>query len=276
MAYIKTLKDNELIGGQDNTDVYPVSTTQAIYSQKPDGTIPDGIKHQKLEDRLFDGEEDARELHRKAEKLVAYIDNDKAGQTLEITGEPLTVTLNGSAQVETYGDEPAEAVSPEDMTVKKLSIASSGAIIVEDNNKVSGTYTLQEVAGNYVARFDCIYNSISKYAESNFSINLRKFFGFADSQPTDVTALSASHFSNSVNCTVTIPANGEGFKHIYFAVPNNMSITRITQPDALNAPLAFSQVSTVTRVIGDKSFTYKLYQSDDLIDASVSKRLTIE
>ena len=58
MAYIKTLKDNELIGGTDNTDVYPVSTTQAIFSQKPDGTIPEGIKHQRLEDRLFDGEEE--------------------------------------------------------------------------------------------------------------------------------------------------------------------------------------------------------------------------
>jgi hypothetical protein len=32
IAYIKTLKDNELIGGTDNRDVYPVSTTQAIFS----------------------------------------------------------------------------------------------------------------------------------------------------------------------------------------------------------------------------------------------------
>ena len=58
MAYIKTLKDNELIGGQDNTDVYPVSTTQAIFSQKPDGTVPEGRK-QLLEERL---EEDERNI----------------------------------------------------------------------------------------------------------------------------------------------------------------------------------------------------------------------
>jgi hypothetical protein len=62
MAYIKTLKDNELIGGQDNTDVYPVSTTQAIFSQKPDGTVPEGIKHQRLEERLEDNEEDTKNL----------------------------------------------------------------------------------------------------------------------------------------------------------------------------------------------------------------------
>ena len=276
MAYIKTLKDNELIGGTDNTDVYPVSTTQAIYSQKPDGTIPEGIKHQRLEDRLFDGEEDARELHRKAEKLVLYLENSQAGQTMEITGEANNITLVGSAFIETYGDEPAELVAFEDMEVKKLTISSSGAILEEINNWGGNTtYTLPNVVGQYKARFDCTYNGIAKYVETTTNVNLNKYFGFADNQPTDVTALGASHFSNSVACTVTIPASGTGFKHIYFAVPSGMSISRIVQPDALNAPLAFSQIGTVERIINGSSYTYKLYQSDDLIDSSVSKRLTI-
>ena len=276
MAYIKTLKDNELIGGTDNTDVYPVSTTQAIYSQKPDGTIPEGIKHQRLEDRLFDGEEDARELHRKAEKLVLYLENSQAGQTMEITGEANNITLVGSAFIETYGDEPAEPVAFEDMEVKKLTISSSGAILEEINNWGGNTtYTLPNVVGQYKARFDCTYNGIAKYVETTTNVNLNKYFGFADNQPTDVTALGASHFSNSVACTVTIQASGTGFKHIYFAVPSGMSISRIVQPDALNAPLAFSQIGTVERIINGSSYTYKLYQSDDLIDSSVSKRLTI-
>lgn len=54
MAYIKVLKDNELIGGTDNTDVYPVTTTQAIFSQKDNGEVrlgEDG-KPERLEDRL--------------------------------------------------------------------------------------------------------------------------------------------------------------------------------------------------------------------------------
>lgn len=54
MAYIKILKENELIGGVDNTDVYPISSTQAIYSQDEDGKIPKGVVHPKLEDRLED------------------------------------------------------------------------------------------------------------------------------------------------------------------------------------------------------------------------------
>ena len=280
IAYIKTLKDNELIGGTDNRDVYPVSTTQAIFSQKPDGTLPEGIKHQKLEDRLFDGEEDARELHRKAEKLVAYIDNDKAGQTLEISeGTVNTMNLSGYAYVETYGDEPSQAVTTEQMTVKTLKIIAGSAETsvpgsASGNNWI-GTYNVPNVVGSYKARFDVTYNGISKYAESTTNVNLRKYFGFASTQPTDPSTLDASNFSNSVGCTVTIPSNGTGFKRIYLSVPNGMTITRVVQPDALNAPLAVTQVGTITRVVNGQSYTYKLYQSDDMIDSSVSKRLTI-
>jgi hypothetical protein len=53
MAYIKTLKENELTGGIDNTDVYPVTSTQAIYCQDSQGKVPKGRKP-KLEDRLED------------------------------------------------------------------------------------------------------------------------------------------------------------------------------------------------------------------------------
>lgn len=56
MGYIKTLKNNELIGGTDETPVYPVSSTQAIYSQNDSGDTPEG-KPKKLEDRLQSIEE---------------------------------------------------------------------------------------------------------------------------------------------------------------------------------------------------------------------------
>ena len=280
MAYIKTLKDNELIGGTDNTDVYPVSTSQAIFRQTPQGTIPPGIKHQRLEESMEDIEDDAKELHRKAEKLVAYIDNDKAGQTLEISeGTVNTMNLSGYAYVETYGDEPREAVTIDKMTVKTLKIIAGSAETsvpgsASGNNWI-GTYNVPNVVGSYKARFDVTYNGISKYAESTTNVNLRKYFGFAATQPTDPSTLDASNFSNSVGCTVTIPSNGTGFKRIYLSVPNGMTITRVVQPDALNAPLAVTQVGTITRVVNGQSYTYKLYQSDDMIDSSVSKRLTI-
>lgn len=279
MAYIKTLKDNELIGGTDNTDVYPVSTTQAIFSQKPDGTVPGGIKHQRLEERLEDNEDDARELHRKSEKLVVYLNNNQANKTLEITGNANVMTLTGSANVETFGDEPADAIAPVDMTVKELSVIFSSASTAvaghTDGNNWVGTYTLPNVVGTYTSKFSCTYSGINKYVTTDTNVNLRKYFGFAEDQPTDPTTLDTSDFSNSVACTVTIPANGTGFKYIYLSVPNGMTINRVVQPDALNAPLAITQVGTITRTIGGSSYTYKLYRSDDLIDSSVSKRLTI-
>lgn len=61
MAYIKTLKDNELIGGQDTTDVYPITSTQAVYSQKKNGSAPEG-KKALLEERLTDIESQIEEL----------------------------------------------------------------------------------------------------------------------------------------------------------------------------------------------------------------------
>ena len=53
MANIKILKENELVGGTDNTPVYPVSSTQAIYCQDSSGNVPSGAKP-RLEDRLKD------------------------------------------------------------------------------------------------------------------------------------------------------------------------------------------------------------------------------
>ena len=108
------------------------------------------------------------------------------------------------------------------------------------------------------------------------NMNLRKYFGFSE-ELTDITILGTSHFSNSVACTVTIPANpsGDKYKAIYFAVPADMAISDIKQPDALNAPLAFKFVNETYRIIDGVSYTYKIYKSTDLIDSTISKRLTI-
>lgn len=53
MAYIKKLKENELVGGKDITDVYPISSTQAIYRQDPEGLAPENVP-QLLEESLQD------------------------------------------------------------------------------------------------------------------------------------------------------------------------------------------------------------------------------
>ena len=53
MAYIKIIKDEELVGGVDNTDVYPVTTSQAVYRQsegKPTVLLETSL--QNMEDTL--------------------------------------------------------------------------------------------------------------------------------------------------------------------------------------------------------------------------------
>ena len=279
MAKFKILKDTELVGGTDNTDVYPVTSTQALYSHYKDAQgnlhvrMRDG-EPEKLEDRLEDQEAAVGKFENKLEKLGVYLSNNKSGSPLEITGTANSMTLNGSAQVETYGDYPSEPVPADKMESKKMTVKRNEETVYEEN-VVSATVEVPDVVGTYVSTFSCTYNGVTKTASSNTYVNLRKYFGFATAQPTDPTTLGVSHFSNTVECTVTIPAISSSFQYIYFAVPSGMTITSITQPDSLNAPLAFTQIGTINRVIGETAYTYKLYRSTDLIDSANSKRLTI-
>lgn len=275
MAYIKTLKDNELIGGQDNTDVYPVSTTQAIFSQKPDGTIPEGIKHQRLEERLEDMESDASGLHKSSERFSVYLENDKAGQVLEIQPNVSHVfSLIGTAFMETFGDEPNIPVTPEEIEAKKISILSGSAILHEEN-AMSMDYTLPNAVGEYTAKLECTNDGITKSVENSAFLNLRKYFGFSEEVPVDITTLGASDFSNEVGCNIVIPPHGNGFKHIYFAVPTPMEIHRIVVADTMLAVLVFHSLGTISRVINGSSYNYNLYESEDLIDSTNVKYLTI-
>lgn len=279
MAYIKTLKDNEFIGGTDNTDVYPVTTTQAIFSQSKDGTVPAGIKHQRLEDRLQDHEEDAEELHQKAEKLVLTLDVDKAGQVLEIiNGQSNAVKIEGSAAIEVFGDAPSQTLDIKELTnynaYSVYSTASTAISLQDRGTKATGSYTLPNVVGTHTINWNVTYNGITKTESKSVYVNLRKYFGFVDSV-SDITSMLGSQFSNSVSCTITVPRNGSGFKYIYFAVPQPMVISRIVQPDALNAVLTFESVGSMSRAIGSSSYTYNIYRSTDKIDCSVDKRLTL-
>lgn len=76
MAYIKTLKENELYGGKDNNTIYPVTTTQAVFSQDKTGNIPEGVEY-KLEDRLQEDENKVKALDKKV------TDNSDDIQTLQ-------------------------------------------------------------------------------------------------------------------------------------------------------------------------------------------------
>jgi len=73
MAYIHKIKEKEIIGGTEDIDLYPVTSTQAVYSQNKNGAVPTGVEP-KLEDRLS-----------KQEEGIQYLDAAVVENTQEIT-----------------------------------------------------------------------------------------------------------------------------------------------------------------------------------------------
>ena len=271
MAKIKKLKEAELIGGHSDDDIYPITSTQSIFSQNPDGSVPEGVKP-KLEDRLQDDAKDREYLHRQSEKLVLSLTSDKKG-AVEIIGGTIIANLQASAVTETFGDTPTVTLFPKDYTYEFSNASFSG----EENNIVKAVATLPNTVGDFTSTFKVTYNGVEKSVDVTSNMNLRKYFGFATTEPTDITELNTSHFSNDVRCTITLSAisSGNKYKYIYMAVPDKMAITDVRQPDALNAPLAYSYIKKVNRVVGNRTYIYKLYRSNSTIDSTVSKRLTI-
>lgn len=262
MAKVKVLKDNELVGGTDNTSVYPVTHTKAIF----DGN------NKELDQRLNENDDDRELLHRQSEKLVLSLASDMSG-AIEISGTQKVATFTAKAVTETFGDEPTITLNPDDYYYSFINATFAS----KSNVDISAIVTLPITVGAFTTTFNVIYNGVSKSASVTANMNLRKFFGFSADVPTSIDFLGTSNFSNSVGCTVTIPrvTTGDKYKHIYFAVPEGMTISDVRQPDALNAPLTFQSAGTITRTVGGIAYTYKLYKSTDLIDSTVNKRLTI-
>ena len=262
MGKIKVLKDNELVGGTDNDSLYPVTHTKAVFDSN----------NKELDQRLNENEAYIKMLHRQSEKLVLFLTSDMSG-AVEITDTQKVATFTAKAVTETFGDEPAITLNPNNYVY----LFTNGTFTSKSDTDITATAVLPTTVGDFTTTFTASYNGVSKSTSITSNMNLRKYFGFSDTPPTNVTTLDTSHFSNTVGCTISIPANpsGKKYKNIYFAVPENMSILDIRQPDAFNASLAFQSVGIIPRIIGNNYYTYKLYKSTDLIDSTVSKRLTI-
>lgn len=158
------------------------------------------------------------------------------------------------------------------------------------SNSVKGTKQFSEdnnnsqTVGNHTALYQFDYLDKHYEATCNISVNLRKFFFFWDDlgnnfqnfqatlQGVDVTTGQGatrenkceivindefsvegiSHFSNSKECTVVVPASQEeGFKYIYILIPVGMSTNKIeiSQPEAFNATFEVTPINDVTRIL---------------------------
>ena len=299
MAKLKILKDTELVGGLNNEDVYPVTSTQAIYSHYVDGQGNLHVREkngvpEKIEDRLQDQEDDSKELHRKTEKLIVRIISNLTG-TLECTGNSYTMNLTGSAGLETYGDEAEEVLSadsskPKHMSSYTLTVNApdhvnpdTGEMVNADISFAFPTISGDNVVGSinitkpgtYTSKFEVTNNdgksSVTKMATSTVYLALKMYYGFSEDIPSSVTSLAGKSYSNSVAGTITIPQKfnpqiigEEKFQHVYIALPRYLVGTKTVtarQPDSLNAPFPLRKISTISREVGVASYDYYLYES---------------
>lgn len=298
MAQLKVLKD-AMLGGDSNVDVYPVTSTQAIYSHYVDGQGNLHVREkngvpEKIEDRLQDQEDDSKELHRKTEKLIVRIVSNLTG-TLECTGNSYTMNLTGSAGLETYGDEAEEVLSADSSKPKHMShytLAVNGPSYVDTDTgemvndnipfalpTISGDNVVGSInitkPGTYTSRFEVTNDdgksSITKTATSIVHLALKMYYGFSTNRPSSVTSLDGNSYSNSVAGTITIPQKSdpqitgeEKFQHVYIALPRYLVGTKTVtarQPDSLNAPFPLRKISTISRTVGAASYDYYLYES---------------
>lgn len=87
MGYVKTLKEQELVGGTSNTEIYPITTTGAIYSfyeYEEGGQIKKGV-------RMYNGKPETLELR--------LADLEHQMDTLSITGVALSNTSGNGTHI---------------------------------------------------------------------------------------------------------------------------------------------------------------------------------
>lgn len=223
------------------------------------------------------------------DKLSDEVNNaiSKYAHTLSITGNTLreigvadlTSTFTTTHKITYFGDRSAQSVTP--------SFQNTFSNVEQDI--ISGnTWTLAPTVGSHILSHTSTYNGITpSNASATIALNLRKYFGFVPDNiimqgntiilkylMDNKDTVTNSDFSNKVECTVDIKANGTGKKYAYFAVPNGMSITLVTQTASqlqfnLEAPIL------VNRTIGSNAYVYKLYKSVEKPDSDRAKNVRI-
>lgn len=211
----------------------------------------------------------------------------KYTHTLKITGytlreigvDDLTSTFSTTHQTAFYGDRAPIAVTPE---------SQSTTSDIEQDTIRGNTWTLAPIVGTHTLSHRSEYNRIRPTdATKSINLNLAKFVGYVPDDTisqgreailnylvSNINSVTTKDFSNSVGCTIDIKANGTGKKYAYFAVPNDMSITLVTQTASqlqfnLEAPIL------VNRTIGSNAYAYKLYKSVEKPDSDRVKNVRI-
>lgn len=169
MGYIKKLKNNELVGGTDNTDVYPVTSTKAIFEEVSDNEFKSqkylnnhitgdriesntitgdklankSLTEEKVSDELMDKinaaahgvtEEFETEVRESLTELDERINAIIGGNaTLSLSVSPASIFANTSASVTVTATASMQATS--------INIKKGGTTIQSGSNTTSINYT---------------------------------------------------------------------------------------------------------------------------------------
>ena len=88
MAYIETLKESMIKETTSNEDVYPATSSQAVFRQTAEGSAPSGVK-QKLEDSLLDIEQGISTLDSTKQNNIADLETIRSGAAAGATAYQL-------------------------------------------------------------------------------------------------------------------------------------------------------------------------------------------
>ena len=238
----------------------------------------DAISTSKIADKNVTEDKLSDEIRSSISKYTHTL--DISGNTIrEIGVADLTSTFTTTHQTTFYGDRAPITVTPEHQSTTSN---------IEQDTIEGNTWTLAPIVGTHILSHSSEYNGIIPTNATTFiSLNLAKFIGYV---PDDIIAqgntailnylisnintVTTKHFSNSVSCTIDIKSNGTGKKYAYFAVPNGMSITLITQT-ASQLQFNLESPVVINRTIGLNTYAYKLYKSVEKPDSDRTKNVRI-
>lgn len=219
----------------------------------------------------------------------------KYTHVLKITGDTLreidtkanlTSTFATTHQTAFYGDRAPIVVTPDFQETTSN---------IEQDTIEGNTWTLAPIVGTHILTHRSEYNGIvPTNATKSINLNLAKFIGYVPDDVisqgnetilnyliSNIDSVITKDFSDSVACTIDIKANGTGKKYAYFAVPDGMSITLVTQTASqlqfnLEAPVIVNRtIVFVDRTIGSSAYAYKLYKSVEKPDSDRAKNVKI-
>lgn len=275
MAVIKVLKDEQLSGTADTTDVYPVTHTDAVYTSNGEVLTDVLSSLNNASDKMLKYEGGIVVISASGRKDVTRVDD--SDPRIIIQGTPSAKYPDGSNKNITWTG------------VTKMTKKSTGSTstIQSSSNNYSYEWNRPWEYETYTFKKEyTIEGRVGTVSSSSASmvITMPILYGFSNTKPTSASGLKENSLvAKASGVTLTFSANTSvgSTAYMYILIPTNLSVNPagFYQPDASNAKLPFTsegKVSLQHAYPGGKlSLEYNVYRSPDKIQTSRNKRITL-